>query len=72
MCVLTLVLSTEKGNRQSLWGSQESESLNSSLCSSGDAQEPAGIFQTSPEHLQLHGARVEGRVPVGQAVEASA
>lgn len=41
-------------------------------CSSGDAQEPAGIFQTSPELLQLHGARVEGRVPVGQATETPA
>lgn len=25
-------------------------------CSGGDAQEPAGVFQPRPEHLQLHGA----------------
>lgn len=30
-------------------------------CSRGDAQEAAGIFQPSPEHLELHGAGGEGR-----------
>lgn len=41
-------------------------------CSSSDAQEPAGVFQPSPEHLQLHGARSKSRVPSGQAAEAPA
>lgn len=38
-------------------------------CSSGDTQEPAGIFQHSPEHLELHGTRGVSGLPEGQAAK---
>lgn len=41
-------------------------------CSGGNAQEPAGVFQSSPEHLWLHGTSSKRRVPAGQAAEALA
>lgn len=38
-------------------------------CSRGDAQEPAGILQCSPEYLELHGARGMNRGPEGEAAQ---
>lgn len=38
-------------------------------CSRGNAQEPAGVFQSSPEHLWLHGTSSKCRVPARQAAE---